>query len=377
MFGCTLRETVSTMAEQFSDAGYSTAGFIGAHALSDQYELNRGFETWDAEFENGYDNWIIGQRRPGDEVTDNALNWIENQDTDTLLFMHYFDAHDGAGDFTDEKNEESLKDRLFGLNFLEYLYSDSLRSLDDAAGAPLKKAYRSWQNLTQDQPIGLRYHLQQVQRIDKEIGRLTEKLKKEGTYQETTIILFADHGDSFGEHGEIGHRKYLYDTTMRVPLIIKPAADAVLPREQTCDELVGLVDLFPTVADIEGIDIPAVSGTSLVTDADNLDKRYLYGETRHEQSVDQITSIESDLVSIRNEKWKLIIDETTGNEELYNTQSDPDEKHDVSKENSDIVGQLSSELGTMRSPYPTKDEDIDMNLDKSTAKERLEGLGYL
>src|SRR5262249_22785844 len=80
--------------------------------------------------------------------------------------------------------------------------------------------------------------------VDQQVGRLVTFLTRNGLYENTWIILTGDHGESFGEHREFKHGYFLYDTTLLVPLLIKPARRAfgnVIVTQQ-----VRLVDIAPT-----------------------------------------------------------------------------------------------------------------------------------
>jgi len=372
MFNYELNDT-ETMAERFSAAGYDTGGFIGAHALSSQYGLDRGFDEYDEDFDVAAENWVVGNRRPCTEVTSQALDWLDEHDREFLLFVHYFDAHDGGETPVDE-GESGDGDELGGVRGL---YDSYLRSIDEAVGSPVKRSYRTLRKLDPDKRYGRRYHLKQVQRIDEQIGRLVERLRDCGQYEQTTIVLLADHGDAFGEHGEYGHRKYIYDTTIRVPLIIKPAADVDLPRG-FYDSVVRTIDVYPTLADEAGIDPGEIDGTSLYTAlTGNGDDRKAYAETRFEDSPEKLDELVTDLVGIRSDRWKFTRDQTDGSSELYDVTKDRDERENVADEYPDVRADLSGELDALLSDAPTKEDDLTTDHEHETVKEHLRGLGYL
>ena len=84
-----------------------------------------------------------------------------------------------------------------------------------------------------------------------------------GLYDQSLIVVVADHGEALGEHGEWSHGLFLYDETIHVPLLIKlPAAGSA---RQTIDSRVGLVDIAPTILQEVGIAAPAtMQGQSLL-----------------------------------------------------------------------------------------------------------------
>jgi arylsulfatase A-like enzyme len=379
MFGCELRDNLLPIAELFRDAGYDTAGFIGAHALSTEYGLDRGFETYDDQFNDGHNNWIVGNRRPGSEVTAKAIEWVDRHTNPAFLFLHYFDAHDGGGTNDDsdaiKPNASSNKKNEIPLHF--ELYDRFLRGIDETMGSRGKKLYKSWADFRDDSPRGRRYHLKQVQKIDEQIGRVTDALKSQGRYEDATIVLFADHGDAFGEHGETGHREYLYDTTLRVPLIIKPPSGVGL-NGSVHDEVVRLIDVFPTLTALAELDSSQSEGKNLLkyvqTDVDEL---LAYAETRCEESPVSLATPKTDFVSLRTSSWKLIVDQKTDCRELYDVSTDLRELNDISDRHESVVDELTERLNSMMEGSPDKMEDIDISRAESAVIDQLEGLGYV
>lgn len=374
MFNYKLNEDVGTMAERFSAEGYATGAFIGAHALSSQYGHDRGFDRFDEEFDGGYRNWILGNRRSCNEVTSKALSWLEDREDDYLLFLHYFDAHDGGGDYSgDDSGAAGGED-----GGLRGLYDSYVRSIDESVGRPIQRTYRTLSQIGPNKAYGQRYHLKQVQRIDEQIGRLRRTIQRRDEYDETTIVILADHGDAFGEHGETNHREYLYDTTLHVPLIVKPGARTdITPRSY--DGVVRSIDVFPTLADAAGLSIDSVEGESLyrAVAGESDDERKAYAETLYERSPDDLDNLLTDFVGLRSRRWKLIRDQLNGSAELYDLKHDPDELNDVSGEYSSVREELADELDTLLADEPNKEDNLMTETELVTVRDQLKGLGYL
>ncbi len=93
----------------------------------------------------------------------------------------------------------------------------------------------------------LRHYYAVITHIDRQLGRLFEYIKREGLFDDTTIIFSADHGDSQGCHGGLENKSYgMYDDTTRIPLLIRPAHSTF--REAVhCRRLVGTCDLYATI----------------------------------------------------------------------------------------------------------------------------------
>jgi hypothetical protein len=104
-------------------------------------------------------------------------------------------------------------------------------------------------------------YLSEVADVDREIGRLLAHLEKSGLHRRTLLVISADHGEAFFEHGVGNHSRVIYEEVARIPLLVR--GPGVVPR--VIDEPVSLVDLAPTVLDAFGLPAPAVyMGQSLL-----------------------------------------------------------------------------------------------------------------
>lgn len=347
IIGHRLADETETLAETLSEKGYSTAGFIGAHALSSSFGLDRGFDQYSESFEHTASNWELGSRRTCEEVTDCALSWLSEQSASrNFLFVHYFDAHDGD---LPEQTELSAISRT----------REFLGPIDERLGRPLQ--VRSG--------YGRRFHLRQIQRIDRQLGRLLDHLRDSGMYEDTLIFVLADHGDAFGEHGEFNHREFLYDTTVRIPFIAKfPAVNG-----DVVDRIVRSTDIVPTVFDYLGI-VPEGGGVSLARDEGD---GTAYCETRFEAEGVKIGTYRHNYAGLRTRQWKYIQDRQSGVEELYELEIDPNERENVVESYPDVVGKFRQEL-TDRLRGETVRVDETMSTDEfDDVSDRLKGLGYL
>ena len=155
--------------------------------------------------------------------------------------------------------------------------------------------------------------------MDVHVGRLIAKLREKNLLGRTLIIAAGDHGEAFGRKVESGHGVFLYDDTMRVPLII--FAEGRLPRGKVIGSRVRLIDIFPSIMDLLGLPKPApVQGTSLVP--------YIEGRKRGplESYIETFYPREnygwSELVGLVAGDWKYV---RAPRPELYNLKSDPGE----------------------------------------------------
>jgi len=108
---------------------------------------------------------------------------------------------------------------------------------------------------------GSPYHAEGA-RVDHAVGEIADEIERLGIRDHTLVVVTSDHGEGMGEHGEESHSFFVYDSTMRIPLIFGGAG--AVPRGARADTLVRLVDVAPTVLDLVGAPAPpGIQGTSL------------------------------------------------------------------------------------------------------------------
>lgn len=181
-----------------------------------------------------------------------------------------------------------------------------------------------------------------IYEIDTElVARVVTELKKTALYDKTIIIITADHGNEFNEHGHFGHGAYVYDESIRIPLIFR------LPNFSGAVRLSGLaesVDVLPTLLEMIGITVPfQAQGMSWVQEigaesGGAVTKEHIFSES--------VTG----LYCIRSARWKLIasVDRRNsvlaGNPQLFDMKSDPFEKHDLVMQEPVVAKRLADEL---------------------------------
>jgi arylsulfatase A-like enzyme len=370
-FGYKLLEQVEALPERLKREGYSTAAFLGADALNETYGLDRGFDVYDTDFKSRMDIWVQGQyRRLGSEATDRALNWLEGAQEPFLLFIHYFDAHQIAAHILAKHDRVAAITHGMSRNRLArgpvrrlLLKVDALYGRQERCGKP--------------------FHVRQVRKIDGEIARIVQALKERNLYGRTMIVIISDHGEAFGEHGETGHRLYLYDTTLRVPLILTSIPNY---RGKVISAMVRSIDLVPTLYEALGLNHNAspgripIEGTSLLPliDGEDSGDRVAYSETRMEKSLENIDDLRGHYVALRTSRWKLIVNMLDGSQELYNLIHDPGENCNLIARRPDVAKYLFQEA--MRICTRGGKEDLrHQAYDKEEREElerRLKDLGY-
>lgn len=223
-----------SIAGALSEAGYQTGAFVSFDSMMNVGDLGRGFETVNTPFDRP-DEKVI---QPGSITVDQANHWLQSlrRDNPVFLWLHFYEPH-GPYEISDYARQR-LKDYQGILKNgaeMEVLLGDQ------------KQILNSEQNLEALRQL----YAGEVNRADLLVGDLTEALESLGELQNTVVILTSDHGQALGENGTIGHGAILWESVIRVPLII---TDFRSPAENTVLERVGIIDIAPTIAEIAGLD---------------------------------------------------------------------------------------------------------------------------
>jgi tetratricopeptide (TPR) repeat protein len=220
-----------TLAEFLKDEGWTTGAFIGAFPLDSRFGLAQGFDVYDESYPSGSSGAFEAPERRAEEVITASMDWISRQTSRWFSFVHLWDPH------TPYSPPEPFLSQ----------YKD-----DPYSG---EAAY-----------------------VDSELGKLFKFLEERDLFQNTLIVLTGDHGEALGEHGELTHSYFAYNSTIWVPLIIsfpglKPGRNA----EYVCH-----VDIFPTICDVLKLEkVPSLQGVSLLPSiaGKKLEERGIYFES--------------------------------------------------------------------------------------------------
>ncbi len=310
-----LPDAVITLPEALRDGGYETAGFVTNFNVGPHYNFQQGFDHYtflEPEFILGADDaaakLLLHQFvrramgttvRPGEAYRDAAtvnrhlVSWLDTapRNTPFFLFVGYMDPHDP----------------YFAHPYDGQSYARAGHEHPDLDEAPrLRELYDG-----------------EITYWDEQFGRLMDELRRRGMYDDTMIIVTADHGEEFGEHGGFWHGTTLYDEQLHVPLFVK------LPRNERAgthvSHWVQSIDLMPSVLRQVGLPIPAgVQGGSIDTGTTRV-----YAEESHEGNLLESVRELRDL-----EELKLITanaDNPRGLApvEVYRTADDPREQENV------------------------------------------------
>jgi arylsulfatase A-like enzyme len=331
-----------TMAEVLKANGYRTVSFNGNGYVAKAFGFQQGFDLYDDTHKGRFES-----------VVPVAVDWIRRFQGDKFfLFLHTYEVHhpytplprfaerfDAAysGPLPDEISLELIKDINAGRVRIDEADREHVVNMYDA----------------------------EILSMDEAFGTFIRLLKEEGVYDESMIIVTADHGEEFGEHGMMGwHSHTLFDELLRVPLLIK------FPRGRygstTVDAPVRLIDVLPTVHEVLGLDLPEVyEGKSLLC--------ILSGEETEVRPSMSSTGA-NDEYSLRTDEWKLYVSLKKGTR-LYNLKQDPGERTDVAKDHADLVKELTRMLNRQVKSRPPVKKRSEVELDPETLK-NMEALGY-
>ena len=263
---------VPLLSERFQRAGFATAAFIASVVLEKQSGLARGFDQYFDRLPPGSD------RRPGGEVVAEAIDWIKGKPK-FFAWVHLYDPHAP--------------------------YLPPGRYAAEYAGRPYDGTV-AWS--------------------DELIGRLVDALRQAGVLDNTLLIVTSDHGEALGEHGEDVHGYFVYEATLRVPLVLR--GPSVKPGTRI-EGVARTIDLFPTIVEMArlGGESPGTSGRSLAPALRGPDSTAAAGQRKDEASfAESLTPLLqygwSDLRAVRDGRWKYIL---APKPELYDLDRDPGE----------------------------------------------------
>jgi arylsulfatase A-like enzyme/Flp pilus assembly protein TadD len=209
-----------TAATRLKAAGFSTAAFIGGYPLTKRFGLSPGFDDYDDQLpeEHGLVMFSIPERR-ADIVVSHAVKWIGDQQGKFFGWVHVFDPH---APYTPPPE--------YLARFPDHPYYGEIAFADHALGALFDRL------ATSTRP--------------------------------TLVLVTADHGESLGDHGELTHGMFAYESTLHVPLVIAMIGPAGGPRPSAkgavIDAPVTHLDLLPTMLDAVGLPAdPSLKGESL------------------------------------------------------------------------------------------------------------------
>ena len=347
-----------TLAEVLRQGGYRTASLVGNHHAGSPFGYDQGFgrhRIWKISGrlralrdERAYENYA-------ENLVDAAIRLLADQTAGQpfFLYLHLREPHG------------------------PYAPPEPYRS--QFASAPIGSLSGSRRELialeegTLSQPAALERMVAlydaNLAYADAQVGRLLERLRRLGLYDSSWIIVTADHGESFLEHGTTRHSTTVYEENIHIPLLMKLPAGTAAPTR--VPQLASLIDLMPTVLAGVGLATPeGVEGIDL--------RPFLYGEpAARERSLYAITVPQLDGAALIQARYKLIRIGAARPVELYDLSRDPEEARDLAAQRPLLAGLMRQELMTLRARYRARRswKPATAVLDQET-RQALRALGY-
>lgn len=322
-----LRPGIRTLAEILKGRGYATAAFVSSFSVDSRFGIDRGFDVYDDTFQPQASLKSANAERRAEGTFDRFSRWLENSwSSQFFAWVHYYDPH-----------------------------------LPYDPPPPYKEEFS-------DRPYD-----GEIAYMDNYVGAILDRLRTKGILEKTIIVVAGDHGEGLGDKVEVGHGIFLYEGTLRVPLIFHNLK--ILPRPRVDESEVRLVDVAPTILELVGLKDKAagMQGQSLVPrlggkagkDLDSLIETFFPRESFGW----------SELVGIISGPWKFI---QAPRPELYDLKIDPEEKKNLydleANRSAALKAKLESELLRLGSdskasgePETARAEDL----------EKLRSLGYV
>ena len=346
-----------TLATVLKDNDYNTAFYHSNPFLSKALGYNRGFDVFDDSLLPW--NINLSQKRtrqlgrlfriarkapylPAESLVKKSVSWLERATEPYFLWLHLMDPH---GPYQRQDGGYLEKFRA------ERLWQKAVNSPADISDEERDKLIESYRS--------------EVNYADKQVGRLLEYLSE--AEEDNVVVITADHGEEFGEHGDFSHNPKPFDELIRVPFLLNvPDGEG----ERVKDQL-ALLDLLPSLLDLARVDWED-------NEFDGATFAPLFSEGGWEGREHVICQPGPDLICLRTEGWKFVVK----NEErmLYDLENDPGEKKDVSGAREDLVEKFERILAEKESEYGSSEDfpegSLGQDEDEETRK-RLEDLGYL
>jgi arylsulfatase A-like enzyme/Flp pilus assembly protein TadD len=321
-----LPPAADTLAEAFHAAGAATAAATASYVLEEHSGIAQGFDPYHGVQRPRGPADDSESERKGDRVCDDALALLRARAKEKFfLWVHFYDAH--------------------------YPY--------ESAAHP--------------DPISPAAYADEVEFMDRQIGRLLDGLRELGLEKDTLVVLVADHGEGLGDHQENQHGYFLYSTCARVPLLVR-CPGLVAPGAQV-DALVRTVDLAPTILEIAGLPPfgKPVSGVSLVpllTGAATDPNLVGYTETPEPYTRLRLSAIRA----LWSGRWKYM---WSTEPQLFDLASDPGETHSVIAANAERAAEMQQQLRRLLEQAPHRLPAAPSAPLPSSELKKLESLGYV
>jgi choline-sulfatase len=304
------------------EGGYATGGFVSAYVLRKETGIGAGFDLYDSDFPASSPELSIGQvQREGAVTIEHAVKWIDQiASPKFFLFLHLYEPH--------VPYRPPARFASYAPYDGEVAYSDEL------------------------------------------VGSFVDTLKARGLYDAATIVLLSDHGEGLGDHGELEHGLFIYDESIRIPLIVKPPA----PRAKGVRVRIPVqhIDVAPTLAEAAGVNPPAGRhGRSLWSvirgaDPSTVAEAGIYSESLYPR----YHFGWSELQALTDSRYRFI---KAPRPELYDLTDDPRETRNIAADRQQASGAMRAALDRLASSAGVEKPSAIT----AAEREQFQALGYV
>jgi arylsulfatase A-like enzyme len=354
--GYRLPKGVPTLATVLKERGFRTLAVHSAFPVAAFFGFKKGFdvfESLEAEMRVGVKSpnqasWDVTRfQRRSDETTAIVERHLGAASEPFFLWIHYWDPHDWVRLPPDE-----------------YLPPEQR----DASGNPVRP--------------NKELYAAEIRYMDSQLGRLFDALRKKGVWDDTLVVVIADHGQGLFDHGWAAHR-LLYQEQIRVPLIVRVPGATQAPA---VSELVRSIDVMPTVLDYLGVAPPKpVTGRSLrpLIDGRPDEPRIAFadqinGYDMNAEGIVDKRPLDDFLYMASDGAWKLIYRPSNPDQsELYDLKGDPKEARNLYATEAEHALRLRKLLAQHKPFVAAPFEKLEDDGDGTAAQDALNALGYI
>jgi arylsulfatase A-like enzyme len=365
-------EETPLLAEILRKAGYRTGAVVAnSFVLRKMLGFDRGFDSYDDRPRRLFVyqpvaqellRWLAPlahdrlrkQTRPAAEILEEALGWIDaGGGSPFFLFVSLMEPHPPWAP------PAPYQDLFPGRSARMLLPDPETLDRIQRGGGTVDERTRRHVVALYDGAVAS---------MDDALGGFLDALAARRVLDGALVIVTADHGEFFGEHGRWGHGSGPWEDVYRVPLVVKFPGAA--PPRGTRDEWVDITRIFSTVLDAAGLSLPPGGIAGL--------REVRTGPIATEQPLGPPTVdiLDRPFRLIREEPWKLVVFED-GVRELYDLRNDPGEVHELSKEMPDRVRDLEGRLETWKASIHPRSETPENRARDKELLAKLMALGYL
>lgn len=368
--GFTQVEESETLAGRLRAAGYQTGGFHSNPYLSRAYGFDAGFDAFDDDLmlgqnklfalaQQALDKFVLNRgeyyaRAP--TINRRSLNWLDDTEGPAFLWNHYMDVH---GPY----------------HAPERRYAERAQSAIDAESL-YRRSWKHPENITdKERRLLIDSYDDEIRYLDDHLGQFLDALRDRDRFEDALVVVTADHGDAFGEHGYFSHPRHLHKGLLRVPLFIS------LPEgmETTIEAPVSTLDVVPTLSEHARVAHDDLPGTPLVTADGEIPSHggVVFASAAGENEFDGVRRF-----AARNERRKVLLErEVDGgavlNRRAFDLNTNDDKRISISPDVDDEAHALVKRL-EQYSQQRLEGASGEQQTVETTAEidDRLEALGY-